>query len=63
MKSTQSYGDYLKRIIKVRSIGARMEGMEMKQEEIVRLLSNLRSVKNNNKECNSDFGLDKDRKK
>jgi len=27
----------------VRSIGARMEGMEMKQEEIVRLLSNLRS--------------------
>ena len=62
MKSTQSYGDYLKRIIKVRSIGARMEGMEMKQEEIVRLLSSLRSVKNN-KECNSDFGLDKDRKK
>ena len=33
MKSTQSYGDYLKRIIKVQSIGARMEGMEMKQEE------------------------------
>ena len=62
MKSTQSYGDYLKRIIKVRSMGARMEGMEMKQEEIVRLLSNLRSVKNN-KECNSDLGLDKDRKK
>ena len=34
------------RMLKVRDIGARMEGLEKRQEEIVKLLSSLKLIKN-----------------